>query len=382
MQSVSIPQLYSSLYSRLIQVIPERCDSRMANLAYLMLGIVKGRSVQLGKIAAHVPIRAKKQSLVRRLERFIDNGAVRVRAWYAGIARDLLIAASVAGEVHLIIDSTKVSFNHQLLMVALAYRRCALPIAWTWVPHKRGHSTMHKQLALLSYVRSLLPDGAKVSLVGDCEFGHSQIIEHLRLWHWDYALRESGPTLVGLYAGQTWLRLDELLPQAGTFHWFGAVQLTALHAQATHLMACWQRGERTPWLLATNLTRPAAILQLYHRRMWIEELFAHLKGQGFDLESSHLRTFWHLSRLTLAVALLSVWLIAFGADLVERGLRPQVDRSNRRDLSLFRIAWDYLQQLLTWGDPFDVFFRPIFGPLPAFSPAGYPLPNTQSRTCV
>ncbi len=83
------------------------------------------------KIAAHLPIRAKKQSLVRRLERFLGNGAVRVRTWYEEGAKDLLTAASVADEVHLIIDSTKVSFNHQLLLVALAYRRYALPIAWT-----------------------------------------------------------------------------------------------------------------------------------------------------------------------------------------------------------------------------------------------------------
>lgn len=109
--------------------------------------------------------------------------------------------------------------------------------------------------------------------------------------------------------------------------------------------------------------------------MWIEELFAHLKGQGFDLESSHLRTFLHLSRLTLAVALLAVWLLAFGAELIQHGLRTQVDRSNRRDLSLFRIAWDYLQQLLAWDDPFELFFRPFFGPLPSFSPAGYRLPG-------
>ena len=105
----------------------------------------------------------------------------------------------------------------------------------------------------------------------------------------------------------------------------------------------------------------------------IEGLFAHLKGQGFDLESSHLRTFLHLSRLTLAVALLAVWLLAFGAELVQQGLRAQVDRSNRRDLSLFRIAWDYLRQLLAWSDSFNVYFCPFFGPLLSFSPAGYPL---------
>ena len=68
------------------------------------------------------------------------------------------------------------------------------------------------------------------------------------------------------------------------------------------LMGCWKPGARTPRLLATSLTRPAEILQLYLRRLWIEELFAHLIGQSFNRESSHLRTFWYLSRLTLSVA--------------------------------------------------------------------------------
>src|SRR5258706_11230712 len=100
MRSVSIPQLYSSLYSRLIQIIPDGCDSRVTNMALLMFGMVKGQGVQTGKIAAHLPIRAKKQSLVRRLERFLDNRAVRVLDGFAGVSKDLLSAASVAGDVH------------------------------------------------------------------------------------------------------------------------------------------------------------------------------------------------------------------------------------------------------------------------------------------
>ena len=40
--------------------------------------------------------------------------------------------------------------------------------------------------------------------------------------------------------------------------------------------------------------------------MWIEELFDGCKGHSFDLESSHLGSFLHLSRLTLAVMRLYV----------------------------------------------------------------------------
>jgi hypothetical protein len=43
--------------------------------------------------------------------------------------------------------------------------------------------------------------------------------------------------------------------------------------------------------------------------MWIEEMFADFKGHGFDLESTQLRHFERLSRLTLAVAMLYVWLV-------------------------------------------------------------------------
>ena len=38
--------------------------------------------------------------------------------------------AQSVGEIRLIADGTKVGFNHQLLMIAIAYRRRALPIAW------------------------------------------------------------------------------------------------------------------------------------------------------------------------------------------------------------------------------------------------------------
>jgi hypothetical protein len=65
---------------------------------------------------------------------------------------------------------------------------------------------------------------------------------------------------------------------------------------------------------------------------WIEELFGDLKGRGFDLESSHLRSFLHLSRLTLAVALLYVWLVTEGAQALIQGRSAQLDRADRRDL--------------------------------------------------
>ena len=103
----------------------------------------------------------------------------------------------------------------------------------------------------------------------------------------------------------------------------------------------------------------------------IEETYGDLKAIGFDLERSALEHFLRLSRLTLAVALLYVWFLAFGADQVQRGLRAEVDRADRRDLSLFRIAWHSLQRALQFDLPFSVSFVPFFGALPDFRPCGW-----------
>jgi hypothetical protein len=371
MQLQPFQRLYSSLYLRLVQVWPGECDSRIINMVYLLMGIWGARSVQTGRIAAHIPVKAKKMSLVRRLERFLSNGAVRVRAWYKPIAHGIIAAASTVGEIHLVLDTTKVSTYHRLLMVGVAYRRRVLPLAWTWVQAPRGHSSTHKQVALLSYVRGLIPSGIRVSLVGDCEFGHTAVLRAMHTWRWDYALRQSGHLLVQLPKTQSWVRLDSLLTGRSNCRFIAGVKLTAVHAIETNVMLCWDKRYPEPWLLATNLTRPRLILRLYHRRSWIENMFGDLKDNGFDFERSALRHFLRLSRLTLAVCLLYVWFLAFGTQLVKTGLHLQVDRTDRRDLSLFRIAWDSLHRALLWALPFDVLFQPFFGPLPTFHPCGW-----------
>lgn len=371
MQLQPFQRLYGSLYQRLVQLWPDEWDSRIVNRVYLLMGIWGARSVLTGRIAAYIPLRIKKQSIVRRLERFLDNGGVRVREWYEPVARGIIAAASVVDEIHLVLDTTKVSAHHRRLIVGVAYRRRILPLAWTWVRTSRGHSSTAKQVALLSYVRALIRASIQVSLVGDCEFGHTAVLEAMHQWQWDYALRQSGQVLVQLPHTDEWVRLDSLISQRGDCRFIAGVKLTAAHALTTNLMLCWDKRYAEPWLLATNLTRPRLILRLYHRRAWVENMFGDLKDNGFDFERSALRHFLRLSRLTLAVCLLYVWFLAFGTDLVQRGLQTEVDRADRRDLSLFRLAWDYLQRALLFVIPFEILLEPFFGNLPDFHPCGW-----------
>ncbi|MCG2785963.1 MAG: IS4 family transposase [Anaerolineae bacterium] len=339
--------LYDTWFQRICELRPDQRITQLRNFALLVYGIYQSRSVYLSRIAGKLPGKAKLQSTIKRLDRFLDNPALRVREWYKPIALEWLAEQYVRiGEIHLIVDGTKVGFGHQLLMISLAYRKRAIPIAWTWVKQVRGHSTGDKQIALLAYVKTLIPRGAAVFLVGDTEFGPVKVLKQLDKWHWYYVLRQKSDTLVWSETEKAWKSFGSYISKAGQSFWLGKLVFSQTHQYPVNLLAHWKFGEKVPWCLATNLPDLQTALRFYKRRMWIEEMFGDLKKHGFDLECSMLHSFLRLSRLTLAVAFLYVWLVSTGGGTIHQGLRHLVDRKDRRDLSIFQIGLRFIERRL------------------------------------
>ena len=354
-------QLYHTLMQQIEQILPAERITRKRVLAWLMTGLFLGRNPYANRLGNKIPGKAKKMSKAVRLRRWLHNKDVRVREWYAPIVCPLIAQAVKSQQtLRLILDGSKIGNNHQMLMIALAYRRRALPIAWTWVRRSRGRSTARKQLALLQYLRDLIPTDTPVVLLGDSEFGAISVLKQLDNWGWQYILREQGRSLVCLPQSKTWHRFDTLVTQIGQKVWHPHSYFTALHSYPTNLLAFWQAKEEEPWFLVTNISNPTLALRLYKGRMWIEEMFADFKRNGFDLEVIRFRHFLRLSRFTLAVALLYVWLVAFGAKTIKQGQRHFVDRYKQRQLSIFRIGYDMLERCLINEDTFSLRLIPYF----------------------
>ena len=341
-------QLYRTWNNLLKQWLPAQCHTRLTNLTWLIVGLYLARCVHASAIVKQWRVPAKVVSLTRRLSRFLDNPAVQVTVWYKPVARRVLERWQDQTAT-LIIDATRVGAGHQLIMVAVAYRRRALPLAWTWVPWVRGHSPAQAQLTVLKRVRNLLPPAVGVILVGDAGFGSVSLIRQATDWHWGYVLRQTSKHLVQVSGAADWQAFRQLVAGPGQSVWEPRAIFTRRWQQATSVLAFWQTGQTDPWLLTTNLPSPAAAYRAYRRRMWIEEMFADLKGHGLDLEATHLRHADRLSRLMLAVCLLYLWLILFGARVIKAGFRHWVDRRDRRDLSVFRIGLDLLERCLVQG---------------------------------
>ena len=342
-----INHLYHTWIQRIRELRPRQRITQVRNFVWLIVGIYQSRSVNLSRIAGKIPGTAQLLSYTRRLSRFLNNSAIEVRTWYEPVARSWIEKqAQAIQQVLLIVDGTKVGFGHQLLMVSLAYRRRSIPIAWTWIPHVRGHSTAETQLELLTYVRSLLPKGIAVLLVGDTEFGPVAVLQQLDQWCWDYVLRQKTSTHVCLADQTEWHDFGSWAQKAGISIWLGKGWLTESKIHSVNLLIHWKSGEKAPWCLATSLPDRKLALRAYARRMWIEEMFGDMKKHGFDLERTMLRHEDRLSRLTLAVVLLYVWLIATGTRTIRSGLRYLVDRRDRRDLSIFQIGLRFIDRQL------------------------------------
>jgi Transposase DDE domain len=348
-QEIPMPinETYRTWIRKICELRPKQRITQVQNFVWLVVGIYHSHSVHLSRIAGKVIGTAKNVSTVRRLSRFLANKAIDVRSWYKPIAKAWLQSQyERVGELRLIVDATKVGFGHQLLMVSLAYRCRAVPIAWSWVKYVRGHSSAKQQISLLKYAGTLLPKGAPVFVVGDSEFGSISVLQQLDQWHWFYVLRQKGNTGLWMEEQIGWQRLDALAQRVGQSIWCPKTYLTEQSIHPVSALIHWQIGEKQPWCLATNLPDASLSLRYYRRRMWTEEMFGDFKKHGFDLETTMLRHVPRLSRLTLAVAFLYVWLLSVGSRTIHAGLRHLVDRKDRRDLRIFQIGLRFIDRKL------------------------------------
>ena len=351
-------RLYHKVRKRLRQWHPKERITRVRNMALLMAGLYLSRAVHLALVVRKWPSRSKELSLVNRLWRFLDNEHVDVRRWYEPIAADLL--ASAGPTIRLVIDTTKVGFDHRMTSIGLAYRRRTLPLVWRVQRGRKGHTAATDQIRLFESIQHLVPGQSDVWVLGDTEFQSVRLLNWLHDQDWHFVVRQQGRIKVR-QPGHEWTKLNQFPLAPGETQYVGWVQLTEKYAAGPFwLILHWEVGEDEPWYLIANCAGQRRLLNRYRVRMWTEEMYGDMKGHGFDLEATHLDDPDRISRLILGVCLTFVWLLSLGSWVVKRGLRHIVDVKSRRDKSYFRIGWDWLERCLRLDDPIPFRFQPYF----------------------
>ena len=356
-------RLYRKMLAEMKEFLPDERITRVRNMALVVTGVFLAESVHLSAIAKKLPLSSRLTSLANRLRRFLKNPRVDPGRFYRPVAQVLLGSFEPWQEVRLLLDTTKVGFDHRVLTVSLAYRSRALPLCWTVHSGRKGHLTVGKQIRLLRRVKSLLeetvPKECAVWVMGDSEFGRVEVFQWLKDQGWHYVLRVSGQNKI-FWKGR-WRKLSRLPLEEGQTKEIGPVRFTEKHDyQKARLIIRWAEGEDEPWYLLSDQPVGRPTLRRYEKRMWTEEMYGDLKDHGMEVETTNLVHADRIDRLMLGVCWTYVWLLVLGSYVVKRGWRPLVDRKNRRDKSYFRIGLDFVGLCLSRGDPLRVHLKPYF----------------------
>jgi len=241
------------------------------------------------------------------ISRFLANDLVCCDEVMEPFAREILARLGESGEpIPLILDQTKASDRHQILMLSVRCGERALPLAWR-VEETGGAIGFATQKELLDVVAGWLLAGQAVILLADRFYGTPEVIRWCCARGWDYRLRLKGNLLARWGAIKT--TTSELALSGG--HYFESVVLTGKRV-TTNIGILRDPGHTDPWIIAMS-AKPGYLTTLGYSARWgIEPMFSDFKSRGFGLEQTHIHYPDRLARLILVMSLALYWAVSTG----------------------------------------------------------------------
>ena len=344
-------------------------------MAMMLTGVILGQHVQLWMIAVHLPFGIQLHSIVRRFERFLADPRVEVKAYFEPFV--LAMHASLGQEIaYVILDCTQAGPKCRTLAAGLVYHGTVLPLAWKSYKGKKGHLQGVNHRDLLAEIWPYLRYHHQVIVLGDAEFSSQPVIAWLKKNHWDFVLRFQHRYQVQLTSDGEWQTMLAVYQAAGlqagqVMHWAKALFTEKHKLTDCTLTVHWGAGEEEPLCLVSSLPPTLNPHLIYEMRPWIETLFGNNKSRGFQFARTHITEPEQLDRLFLILAIATCMMLGLGTHLFISGQSKVVDRTDRRDLSLFQLGYRYLLRLVALDrlHDFQMYFRWDFKlPPPGFQP--------------
>src|SRR3954463_16722075 len=294
-----ITEIAESVSSELKHRLPKQRKTQRTKLALLVATMLEVRSANLMDLAAGLPRDADRTDMrYQWIIRLLGNPLVISDEVMEPFAREVLERAAADGEpLSLILDQSKMSDRHQVLMLAVRWGERALPLAWR-VEETEGAIGFDTQRALLEAVAPWLPEEASVRLLGDRFYGTADLIGWCQGRGWDYRLRLKGNLVVFDATGKTTTGQCA----SDRVYYLEDVELTGRRAR-THIGIIQDPGHAEPWIIAMS-EKPGYLRTLEYAGRWgIEPMFSDFKSRGFGIEDTQLRYPDRLDRLILVMAL-------------------------------------------------------------------------------
>ncbi len=125
--------------------------------------------------------------------------------------------------------------------------------------------------------------------------------------------------------------------------------ITEKHYGPVHLAIARAWQGQDVWYVLSDEPTTNKTFEEYGLRFDIEENFLDDKSNGFQLESSLIRSAQALTRLCFVLAMTTLYLVAQGTEVVKQGKRRWVDPHWFRGQSYLKIGWNWVKLALSRG---------------------------------
>lgn len=304
-------------------------------------GLRSSKNLSLSELGRNLPGNAKLKNKIKKVDRLEGNKTLHTELFslYQGLSHFVFTYVAHATSVPIIVDicCLKDDREIQMLSAEIAIKGRSIPLY-----REVYHDTETKGRArnFLKELSLCLPRNREIIVIMDAGF-YEEWFEEIEALGWYWLCRIRGTKSIKLSEQAEWKSVQELIPdvKAKTTQYEQAL-LTKEHKRSCRVVTTYRqpkgrkvktsRGKTTstvsngsysqankePWILATNLPvlhTAADVINLYFKRMQIEESFRDVKSHQFGLSGRYVRTSsvdrWGVKMLLAAIVQITYWVI-------------------------------------------------------------------------
>ena len=284
------PKEWYQLVESTEQHFPDLRSSQIRGLVLWVYGTLLAKSACQSAVIGALSSIATFHALRQYLREFLRDGSEKATPCHTQLDVTLCFAPLLrwllslwkGQQLALAIDATAHGTQVVALVVSVLYRGSAIPIAWKIMPANRKGPWIPEILMLL---RLLAPEVAKtmdVVVMTDRGLWSPRLWEQIRALGWHPLMRVKNNTSFQPVQGCR-QRASQLIPGPG-HAWVGSGTAfgNVKRRRFGTLVVVWDKDQKEPWIVITDLPPEDVGICWYGLRFWIELGFRALKGVGWQ----------------------------------------------------------------------------------------------------
>ena len=323
--------------------------ARIKFFSLFICALCKVQSVCFEKLSCAFDTEAKRESSLRRIQRFMSDYT---------LDPDLLAMFVFKLLPHeppyrLVIDRTNWKFgktNINVLVLAIAYEGVAFPLLHMMMP-KFGNSSTKERIKLVNRYIHLFGKNSIECLLADREFVGNHWLSYLNNKGIRYHIRVRGNFWIEIPRNGHIEKASMLFNNLNLNEYSYYRNRVRVNGQLCYLSASKIKNKQgKPELqIIVSFNKPNKAHELYKERWQIETAFRALKSSGFNIEDTHLTDIKRISKLLTLVFVAFIWVYKIGIELNE--LCPiKIKTHGRMAKSLFKYGLESLANIIYNND--------------------------------